>query len=61
MARQDALELEAWWRGRASFERVFWRDAKNSRVNYIKTSNPTKLSVSKKKALCDVTAETALP
>ena len=57
LSRRDALELQAWWRGQASFEQVFWRAAENSRVNS-KTTNPTKLPVSKKQ--CKVTAETAL-
>jgi len=46
-SRHDALELEAWWRGRASFEQVFWCAAKTSRVNS-ETTNPTKLPISKK-------------
>ena len=43
----------------ASFEQVFWRAAKNSRVNP-KSTKPTKLPVSKKTAQSDVTAKTAL-
>jgi hypothetical protein len=38
---------------------LFWHATENSRVNF-KTTNPTKLPVSKKTAQKDVTAETAL-